>query len=92
MSAFLGELKKTHFCGELRNQPERLRQWLTATQARIAQVRGQEWTYPAELDPPSFVPPLRGRERLQKMVITGGLVLLLLIPLLAFFVVHHLGR
>lgn len=80
------------FSGELRNQPDRLRQWVAATQARVAQIRGQEWAYPAELDPPTFVPPLRGRERLQRMVISGGLVLLVLIPLLAFFVVQHVGR
>ena len=40
----------------------------------------------------TYVPPLRGRDRLQKMVVTGGLVLLFLIPLVAFFIVQHLGR
>jgi type VI secretion system protein ImpK len=80
------------FCGELRNRPDQLRAWSTAAQARLAKELGREWAYPAELDPPTNVPPLHGREQLQRMVLVGGIALLLLIPLVAFLVVNHMGR
>ena len=80
------------FAGELRNRPDQLRSWAVAAQARLAKELGREWAYPAELDPPTRVPPLHGRERLQRMVLVSGIALLLLIPLVAFLVVNHLGR
>jgi type VI secretion system protein ImpK len=74
------------------------RAWKFWDQARRAetlpertQVRGQQWDGPAELDPPTRVPPLHGREKLQRMVLTGGVALLVLIPILAFFVVRQPG-
>jgi type VI secretion system protein ImpK len=80
------------FAGQLREQPDRLQSWTTATRAVLAQVSEREWPDAAEVDPPTQVPPLRGRELLQRMVLAGGLLLLLLIPVVAFFLVRKLGQ
>ena len=75
----------------LRDNVDRLRSWTNNAQARIFRGLGQEWATPAELDPPIHVPPLRGREQLQKVIMIGGLILLLLIPIVVFLVVTKLG-
>jgi len=80
------------FSGELRGRPDQLRNWVSVAQTRLSKELGREWAYPAELDPPTNVPPLHGREQLQRMVLVGGIALLLLIPLVAFLVVNHMGR
>jgi type VI secretion system protein ImpK len=79
------------FRGDLRDSVDKLRSWTNNAQARIFRGLGQEWPTPAELDPPINVPPLRGREQLQKVILIGGAVLLALIAVGAFFVVRELG-
>jgi type VI secretion system protein ImpK len=79
------------FRGELRENPDQLESWSSATQARIARLRGHEWVAPPELDPETRVPPLRGREALQRMLAMAGLTMLLLIPFVAFFIVRSLS-
>jgi type VI secretion system protein ImpK len=79
------------FAGERRDDPEKLEAWLAATQARVAKARGRDWTPPPELDPETRVPPLHGREQLQRVLLAGSLLLLVLIPLVAFVVVQSLG-
>jgi len=79
------------FRGDLRDSVDKLRSWTSNAQARIFRGLGQEWPTPAELDPPINVPPLRGRDQLQKVILVGGAVLLLLIAVGAFFVVRELG-
>lgn len=79
------------FRGELIEQPDQLAQWLSATQARLLQDQ-KPWTAPPELEPPTFVPPLRGRDRLQRMVLACGFMFLLLVPFLAFLLVRRLGE
>ena len=80
------------FRGELREQPDRLRTWVAGVLQKIAQVKEQEWPYPLDLELPPQVPPLRGQARLQRVVFTAGVVLLLLIPLAAFFIVQQIGQ
>jgi type VI secretion system protein ImpK len=77
------------FRGDLREEPTRLQAWVAGTQIRVAKSQAQEWTPPAELQPQSNVPPLHGRERLQRMVLVAGLVFLILIPVVAFLVTLH---
>jgi type VI secretion system protein ImpK len=79
------------FRGDLRDSVDKLRTWTNNTLARIAKGLGQEWPTPAELDPPINVPPLRGREQLQQVILIGGGVLLLLIAVVAFVVMTKLG-
>jgi type VI secretion system protein ImpK len=78
------------FRGDLREQPDRLKSWASAVQARITRQLGQEWPAPAELDPPTFVPPRRGRDALRRMLLAGAAACLVLIPLLAVVVVQKL--
>jgi type VI secretion system protein ImpK len=80
------------FCGELREEPDRLSAWVTATQARLVQARGQDWAAPPELDPPVHVPPLWDQERLQRLLLAGGVALLLLLPVATFVLVRRLGQ
>ena len=81
------------FLGKYRDQPdESLTAWIAAAKTRIAKVSGQEAAAHADIDPPTNVPPLHGREQLKRMVLVGGLALLILIPVVAFFVVQRLGQ
>jgi len=80
------------FQGELRGQPERLAAWVATTRERVAQVNGREWSAPPELEPVTRVPPLRSRDRFERMVMTGGIALLLLVPVIAFFLVRRMGQ
>jgi type VI secretion system protein ImpK len=80
------------FRGDLRDRPTELRDWVDSSRAQLTRIEGLEWTPPPELTPPTRVPPLRGGERLRTMVVAGALVFLLLTPVLAFFLIHQLGR
>ena len=80
------------FRGQMRERPSELQGWVAATRAQLARLRGQGWPTPPELEVATSVAPLRGRESLQRVVMAGGLVLLLSIPLVAFFLVYQLGR
>jgi type VI secretion system protein ImpK len=79
------------FRGDLRDSVDKLRTWTTNTQARIFRGLGQEWSTPAELEAPINVPPLRGREQLQQVVLIASGILLLVIPIMAFFVIQKLA-
>lgn len=74
------------FRGELREEPERLSAWGAAARAQIGRGRGGDWPYPPELEPPSNVPPLSGASKLRRMILTGGVVLLIIVPLMAVLV------
>jgi type VI secretion system protein ImpK len=80
------------FRGELREDPDKLKRWADAIGARIGKEQSKEWPQPPELEVPSYVPPLYGRERFQRMVVVGAVVTLSVIPILAFFLVRHVGK
>jgi type VI secretion system protein ImpK len=80
------------FRGELREEPDRFRTWVAASQGRIAHSHTQEGPHPPELEPPTHVPPLRAREKFQRMVLLGGALVLLLIPVVAFVLVGYLSQ
>lgn len=75
------------FRGEYLDQPDRLQAWVSATQARIAKLQGQEMQLPPELEPPTNVPPRYGRERMERMVFTAAGLTLILIPVVSSVVV-----
>jgi type VI secretion system protein ImpK len=77
------------FRGEYREQPDRLQQWVTVTQGRIAKGMSQEMQLPPELDPPVYVPPRYWRDRMQRMVVVAAVVALCLIPVVAFVLVNQ---
>lgn len=80
------------FRGELRDQQDELQSWISATKSRIAKIKSQDWPVPLEYEPATYVPPHYGRDQLQHMIFTGGVVLLLMIPVVAYFLVQRLGR
>jgi type VI secretion system protein ImpK len=79
------------FRGDLRDNLDKLRTWTSNTLARISRGLGQEWPSPAELDPPVNVPPLRGREQVQQVILIGGGILLIVIAFVAFVAMTKLG-
>jgi type VI secretion system protein ImpK len=79
------------FTGELRESPDKLRAWTAATQSSLVQSRSRDWIPPPELDPPTRVPPLHGRERMQRMLLVAAVSLLVLIPVVVFLIVQSLA-
>ena len=73
------------FRGERRNRPDALKEWVDANQARIAKKQGKQWPAPPALaEPPANVPPLRGRQKFQKMVlVAAGLGLVAILTVVA---------
>ena len=57
------------FRGELREDPEKLQAWSVVARGQIEKGPGQGWAAPPELDPPASVPPLKGQEALQTMMV-----------------------
>jgi type VI secretion system protein ImpK len=80
------------FRGELRTEPDKLREWLDATRARVSRVAEPKWPYPSVGLPPPRVPPLYNRARLQRLIVAGGIGLLVLLPVVAFLIVQRLGQ
>jgi len=79
------------FRGDFRDQPDQLQNRVTSMHALISKSQGGDWQSPEEIEPPTFVPPLRGRDMLQRMVMVGGAVLLCLILIGSFYMVYRLG-
>lgn len=77
------------FRGELRDDPVKLRGWLESTRARLIRAQFREWPCPPSLEPTTNVPILRGRDRLERMILLTALSVLLLTPALVFFVVNQ---
>lgn len=80
------------FRGEMRDGTDKLQAWSSSTRSRIAKIRNQEWAYPLETEPQTYVPPHYGREQLKNMIFTSGVVILLLIPLVVYLMVQRLGQ
>jgi type VI secretion system protein ImpK len=78
------------FRGDLRDEPSKLKAWADATGKRIGREQGKDFPAPPGIDPQTYVPPLRGRDRLQRMAMIGAVFVLLLIPAMAFFIVRQL--
>jgi type VI secretion system protein ImpK len=79
------------FRGELAQSPDNLRSWLTASQARLANQARTAGGPPAESHVSTHVPPLRGREIMQRMVFVCGMTMVVLIPFIVFFMAGHRG-
>ncbi|MDX2035601.1 MAG: DotU family type IV/VI secretion system protein [Isosphaeraceae bacterium] len=66
------------FRGRYLDSPEDLRTRMDDAKARVVKSLSQAWNPPPGLNVSTEVPPLRGRERLQRMVVTGlGVIFLL---------------
>jgi type VI secretion system protein ImpK len=73
------------FRGELGEDPGRLSEWIAQARALLTRAPGRGWTAPPALEPPTNVPPLHGRRRLQRLILIAGAVLLAVLPVVAFF-------
>jgi len=80
------------FRGDLRDKPEKLRAWRDAAEGQINRGQPAKWPGPQELQPTTNVPPLRGRDRLRRVMLAAGVLLGLLVPVAAFFAVNQLGK
>jgi type VI secretion system protein ImpK len=80
------------FRGEYAEDPIRLDNWVSAARAHINRGLATDWPYPPEVEAPTHVPPRRGRDQLERMVVRGGVLLLLLIPFLVAFLIQQLGQ
>lgn len=78
------------FRGELREQPDKLHSWTAHAKGRLGQVQEPEWPMAAPGEPPTRVPPLHGRQRLQRMILCGWLALLAIVPVAAYCLVSAL--
>ncbi len=79
------------FSGELGEEPERLREWITATRQQLSQARAREWPTPPAREPVTRVPPLTGRARLRTMLLVAAATLLALVPVVAFVLARQLS-
>jgi type VI secretion system protein ImpK len=75
------------FRGDLIDEPDKLRSWVNMIQTRIAQSQGKEWAAPDGEQPVTNVPPLRGRERLQRMILAWAAAILLAILVGTFILI-----
>src|SRR5262245_62353649 len=69
------------FRGELGEQPDKLREWVSATRTRVTRGLGKDLPALPEKSPVTDVPPLLGIEKYRKMtqrLLAGGLVAVLL--------------
>jgi type VI secretion system protein ImpK len=80
------------FRGELVDQRTKLQGWVDSVLPRIRAAVAASWVSPPRLEPATFVPPLRARERMRRMVSIAGLTLTLALPLAAAFLVFHVSR
>lgn len=81
------------FRGDMRSKPDQLKAWAENSGKRISREQGKEWPVPPELEPPINVPPLHGRDRLQKMVLAVAVFTFGLVPIIAFLLISQiLGR
>jgi type VI secretion system protein ImpK len=78
------------FRGQRREDPEKLQNW--AGTARTQMARNQPEVFPKvdETEPPTYVPPLNARERMQRMLVINGALLLVLILLGSFILMNAL--
>jgi type VI secretion system protein ImpK len=72
------------FRGEKLDNPDELRTKLKEFQDQIDAGQAREWPSPVGGQPRSFVPPLQGEQRKQKMLVYAVVALLLLIPISMF--------
>jgi type VI secretion system protein ImpK len=79
------------FRGELRGEPDKLQSWAKSSLTQISKrQKRQPPKLPEKGEPTTNVPPLRGREGMQRMLLIAGVEFLLFVPVLAFLVFWHL--
>ncbi len=80
------------FRGDQREDPTGLASWTDFTRKKIVQAERQSFTMPPQRELKTYVPPLRGRDGFRQMILAGGVLLLVLIPVVAFFLMQFLNQ
>jgi hypothetical protein len=80
------------FRGDLREDPARLRAWIDAARTRLAQRKPTDWTPAPSREIETNVPPLMGKEALRRMVVSCGTLLLILLPVVLWFLVRYMDQ
>ncbi len=80
------------FRGELRGDRERLAAWASVARGQLEQNAGQSWSPPPELDPPQKIRRCAGGTSFNRWRCRAAIMLLLVIPVTAFFVVLLIGQ
>lgn len=80
------------FRGEWRDKPEQLQGWLKSTRSLLFDNQVRRWSGPDEVQPTTYVPPLKGAKRRQKMALAWTISLLILIPGAMIFLVTLLNK
>ncbi len=80
------------FRGDFREDPAFLSAWVDATRRRLAEDDPADWPKPPDREIKTSVPPLHGREALRRMVVSCGTLLLILIPIVAYFFIKYLDQ
>lgn len=78
------------FRGDFRDRADELKAWVDTVGKRLGREQGSEWKSPPELEAPINVPPLRGREKLQTMILWVAAFAFILVPVIALYLVSQL--
>jgi hypothetical protein len=79
------------FTGEKVDNPLQLLDWLALTRKHLRQAGQAAWRPPPGIEPGTRVPPLRGRQALQRLLLLASAALLLAVPLVAFVLARRLS-
>ena len=80
------------FRGERAGAADKIGAWAAATRERLTRTQKTAGQPPLAMEPPTNVPALRGRDRLRRLVVAGGMALMVLIPLAVLVVARQLGQ
>lgn len=80
------------FRGELRGQPEKLRDWTLAIRDRIRRTHRVDFSLPADIGFNTYVPQLTGRSRFSSMIKTAAILALVAVPIFIFLIMSGASR
>ncbi len=78
------------FTGDRLDDTRQLANWAALTRKQLRSGQTSVWRAPPGIEPGTHVPPLRGRQELQRMLLLASVVLLATVPLIALFIAHRL--
>jgi type VI secretion system protein ImpK len=79
------------FRGQLRDQPEKLRDWTLAIRDRIRRTHRVELSLPADQGFDTFVPQLVGKNRFSNMVKVAAILALVAVPIIVVLVMRSMS-
>lgn len=79
------------FRGDYGDNPEKLSNWVSATQSRLAKAQAKEWSGPPGKDLTGDAAPCHGQERFQQMIMVLGISFLVFVFVLAIVFFRYLS-